>query len=91
MVRNICLYVRKRRANVFNVVVIKLVLCRVMVLFGKELISVMVVSRKGGYNMNKACRLLEGRQALPIGPVSLPDADRSRQAGVGYHVTPISC
>jgi hypothetical protein len=39
LVRNIYLYVRKRRTNVFNVVVIKLVFYLVMVMFGKELIS----------------------------------------------------
>jgi hypothetical protein len=37
--RNICLYVWKKRANVFSVAVIKLVFYLVMVLFGKELIS----------------------------------------------------
>jgi hypothetical protein len=43
MVRNICLYFRKRRANDFSVEVIKLVFCLVMVLFEKELISRMAI------------------------------------------------
>jgi hypothetical protein len=36
MVRNICLYVWKRRANVFSIEVIKLVFWLVMGLLGKE-------------------------------------------------------
>jgi hypothetical protein len=73
MVRNICLYVWKRRADAFSVEVIKLVFCLVMVLVGKE----------------KSCRPLESRQAcrpavyrsdlsafqLPTGSRYLPEAD----------------
>jgi hypothetical protein len=69
----LCLYVQKRRTNVFSAAVIKLIFCRVMVLFGKELIS-------GHKPWNSVIRCwTTGLLASPkpIGPVGLPDAYKS--------------